>query len=308
MKEVTMKKMTQLLLLLLLVAVIGGVPARADVMNSVKGIICDQKTNLPIADVRISLVSTRVQTFRIELTSGSDGSIYKNGIPTGGYEVQFEKEGYFPARSSIRLTIGDNYDISVKLEPVPDQNASGAGLLRSVVELVNSDKFAEGIAKAGEGLGKEPANAMLHYYRGYCQEKSGNAAAAIVDYGRAVELKPDFALALTSLGKLQARQGNFTKAAEYYKKACELQANNADALYNYGICLVNLGDNAEAGKTFEKVLAIDAGHADACYQLGIVLLGQGDMAKAKEYLQKFLTLDPQHKDAATAKAIIDSLK
>jgi tetratricopeptide (TPR) repeat protein len=303
-----MKKNTRLLLWLLLATMFGGMPARADVLNSVKGTICDKKTNLPIADVRITLISTRAQTFRIELLSGSDGAVYKNGIPTGGYDVQFDKEGYFPARSSIRLTIGDNYDISLKLEPVPDQSASGAGLLRSVVELVNAGKFAEAITKAGDGLGKEPANAMLHYYRGYCQEKSGNAAAAIADYGRAVELKADFALALSSLGKLQARQGEYAKAAANYKKACELQADNADVLYNYGICLVNLGDNAEARKTFEKVLAIDGAHADACYQLGLVLLGLGDMARAKECLQKFLTLDPLHKDAATAKAIIDSIK
>lgn len=302
-----MKEKMRPLLLSLVMAVIGIMPAAADVMNAVKGTIRDSKTGQPIADARITLISTRVQTYRLELVSGSDGTIYKNGIPTGGYEVQFEKEGYFPARSSIRLTIGDNYDISVKLEPVPDQSASGAGLLRAVAELVNAGKFAEGIAKANDGLAKEPDNAILHYYRGYCQEKSGNTSAAIVDYGRAVELKADFALALAGLGKLQARQGEYAKAAANYKKACELSPNDMDALYNYGICLVNLGNNAEAKITFEKVLSIDAAHADACYQLGLVLLGLGDMGKAKECLQTFLTLDPQHKDAATARQIIESI-
>ena len=303
-----MKKNNRLLLVLSLVAFISALPAHADVLNAVKGTISDVKTGQPLAGVRIVLVSARVQTYRLELTSDRDGTVYKNGIPTGSYEVQFDKEGYFPARSSIRLTIGDNYDISLKLEPVPDQNASGAGLLRSIVELVNSGKFAEAIAKAGDALGREPANAMLHYYRGYSQEKSGNAAAAIIDYGRAVELKPDFALALAGLGKLQARQGEYAKAAENYKKACELAPNDLDALYNYGICLVNMGKNADAKEVLEKVLAGDPAHADACYQLGLVHLGLGDMAKAKECLQTFLVLDPAHKDAATAKAIIESIK
>ncbi len=303
-----MKKTIRLPHFLLIAAILGAMPAAAAVMNAVKGTISDGKTGQPIADVRIALISTRVQTFRIELTTDRDGAVYKNGIPTGTYEVQFEKEGYFPARSSIRLTIGDNYDISLKLEPVPDQSASGAGLLRSIVELVNGGKFAEAIAKAGDGIGKEPANAMLYYYRGYSREKSGDAAAAIADYGKAAELKPDFALALAGLGKLQARQGEYAKAAANYKKVSELAPNDMDALYNYGICLVNLGNNAEAKAMFEKVLSIDAAHADACYQLGLVLLGLGDMAKAKECLQSFLTLAPEHKDAATAKAIIDSLK
>jgi tetratricopeptide (TPR) repeat protein len=303
-----MKTITRWLQFFLIAAIIGAVPAAASVMNSVKGTISDAKSGQPIAGVRIILQSTRVQTLRIELTTDSDGAVYKNGIPTGSYDVQFEKEGYFPARSSIRLSIGDNYDISLKLEPVPDQSASGAGLLRSIVEMVNAGKFADAIARAGDGIAKEPANAMLYYYRGYCQEKSGNAAAAIVDYGKAAELKPDFALALAGLGKLQARRGEFAKAAENFKKACALAPNDLDALYNYGICLVNLGNNAEAKITFEKILSTDAAHADACYQLGLVLLGLGDMAKAKECLQTFLALAPEHKDAATAKAIIDSLK
>jgi tetratricopeptide (TPR) repeat protein len=303
-----MKKKLPLMRICLILAIIGCLPAAAEVMNSVKGLVSDAKTGQPIAGVKIILVSIRVQTYRIELTSGGDGTIYKNGIPTGSYEVHFEKEGYFPARSSIRLSIGDNYDISLKLEPVPDQSASGAGLLRALVELVNAGNFSAGITKASDGIGREPANAMLHYYRGYCQEKSGNAAAASADYGRAVELKPDFALALASLGKLQARQGEFVKAAGNFKKAFELAPNDLDALYNYGICLVNLGNNADAKIMFEKVLAIDAAHADACYQLGLVLLGLGDMAKAKECLLTFLTLAPEHKDAATAKAILDSLK
>jgi Flp pilus assembly protein TadD len=303
-----MKKIMRWVALSVIAALIGAMPAAAAIMNAVKGTITDAKTGQPIADVRIALISTRVQTYRLEMTTGRDGTLYKNGIPTGSYEVQFEKEGYFPARSNIRLSIGDEFDISVKLEPVPDQSASGAGLLRAVVEMVNAGKFADAIAKTSDGIGKEPANAVLYYYRGYCQEKSGNAAAALLDFGKAAELKPDFALALASLGKLQARQGEFAKAAESFKKACALAPNDMDALYNYGICLVNLGNNAEAKAAFEKVLATDASHADACYQLGLVLLGLGDMAKAKECLKTFLVLAPEHKDAATAKAIIDSLK
>ena len=303
-----MKKITTLVPFFLIMTVIAALPVAAAVMNSVKGTISDAKTGQPIADVQIALILTRVTTFRIELTTDKAGAVYKNGIPTGTYEVQFEKEGYFPARSNIRLTIGDDYDISVTLEPIPDQTASGAGLLRAIVELVNGGRFADGIAKATDGIAKEPANAILYYYRGHCQEKSGNPAAAMADYSKAVELKADFALALAGLAKLQARQGEYAKAAANYQKACALAPNDMDALYNYGICLVNLGQSAEAKLTFDKVQAIDAAHADASYQLGLVLLGLGDMAKAKECLQSFLALAPEHNDAATAKAILESLK
>lgn len=303
-----MKQTAPILLTLLAALLASGIPARADVMNAVKGTISDKTTGQPIAGVRITLISARVRSSRIELASDDAGSVYKNGIPTGSYDVEFEKEGYFPARSSLRLTIGDELDISVKLEPMPVQNAGAGDRLRAIVQLVKDGGFAEAVARSGEALALEPANAMLHYYRGYSREKSGDAAGALVDYARAAELKPDFALALASLGKLQARGGDFAKAAENIRKSLALAPGDSSAIYNYAVCLVNLGDNAGARASLEKLLEIDPAHADGCYQLGIVLLGQGDMAGAKQWLQKFLELDPQHKDAPTAKQIIDSLK
>lgn len=286
----------------------AALAAPAAVMNAVKGTISDLKTGQPIAGVRIALISARTRSSRIELATDEAGYVYKNGIPTGSYDVEFEKEGYFPARSSLRLTIGDELDISAKLEPMPVQDTGAGERLRAVVALVNAGQFADAADRAGEALAQDPASPMLHYYRGYGREKGGDAAGAIADYARAAELKPDFALALSSLGKLQARGGDYAKAAGNYQKALALAGNNADALYNYAVCLVNLGDNAGAQAALEKLLAVDPAHADACYQLGLVLLGQGDMAGARQWLQKFLELDPQHKDASTAKQIVDSLK
>lgn len=301
--------MKRTIIILLAAALLGAAQAAPGaVMNAVKGTISDMKTGQPIAGVRIALVSARTRASRIELATDEAGYVYKNGIPTGSYDVEFEKEGYFPARSSLRLTIGDELDISAKLEPMPVQDTGAGDRLRAVVGLVNAGDFAGAAARAGEALAQDPASPMLHYYRGYGREKSGDAAGALVDYAKAAELKPDFALALSSLGKLQARKGDYAKAAENYKKALVIAANDADSLYNYAVCLVNLGDNNGARASLEKLLAVDPAHADACYQLGLVLLGQSDMAGAKQWLQKFLELDPQHKDAATAKQIIDSLK
>jgi tetratricopeptide (TPR) repeat protein len=303
-----MKKSACLFLQLTIWVLAAALPAAAAVTNTVKGTLRDQKTDRPLAGARVVLTASRTQTQRVELTSDAAGAVYKNGMPTGSYEVQFEKEGYFPARTSIRLGIGDTIDISARLEPVPDAAAGGAGLLRSIVELVRAGKFAESMAKADAAVAGEPASAMLYYYRGFSREKTGDAAGAVTDYGKAVELKPDFALALASLGKLQARQGEYAKAAENYKRALGIADHDPDALYNYAVCLVNLGDNESSGKVLEKLLAADPGHADAWYQLGIVRLGLGDMAGARECLGKFLEIDPQHRDAAAARQILDSIK
>jgi tetratricopeptide (TPR) repeat protein len=300
-------KKSFVLLMLTLAGFSALLLSQGGMIGAIKGTIKDSKTQALLADVKIVLTDSQSK-IKQEVHTDQNGYFYKSGLYPGNYAMSFEKEGYAPAATTLHMTPGETRDINLTLEPVQQAAKGTAGLFNKGLQLVSDEKYTDAAGVFSQALAESPENFLAYYYRGFCQEKQGNTAAAIVDYSRTIELKADFALGLASLGKLQARQGEYAKAAANYKKACELQADDPDTLYNYGICLVNLGNNAEARKMFEKVLAIDAAHADACYQLGLVLLGQGDMAKAKEYLQKFLALDPTHKDAATAKAIIDSIK
>ncbi|MCX6556954.1 MAG: tetratricopeptide repeat protein [Candidatus Aminicenantes bacterium] len=298
--------MKKFLLLLSLAGVSVSLLAQTGMIGAIKGTVRDGKTQALLADVKI-VVTDPQSKGKHEVRTDKDGYAYMSGLYPGNYEITFEKEGYVPASTTLRLAPGETRDINLTLEPAL-QAEKGAGLFNKGLQLVNEEKYTDAVGAFSQSLVENSGNFLAYYYRGFCQEKQGNADAALPDYIKTVELKPDFVLGLASLAKVYAKKGDFAKAVVHYKKVYDLGTTDTNSLYNYGVSLVNLGKNAEAKTMFEKVLTIDATHADACYQLGLILLGLGDMAKAKECLKTFLALAPEHKDAATAKAIIDSLK
>jgi tetratricopeptide (TPR) repeat protein len=298
--------MKKFLLLLSLTAISVSLLSQTGMIGALKGTIRDNKTQALLADVKIVITDPQSKG-KHEARTDKDGYVYMSGFYPGNYEIAYEKDGYVPAATTMYMRPGETRDISIALEALPAAK-NGAELFNKGLQQVGDEKFADAADSFSRALAEDQGNFLAYYYRGFCQEKQGHADAALPDYIKTVELKPDFVLGLASLAKVYARKGDFARAIVYYKKVYDLGTADTNSLYNYGVSLVNLGKNAEARTLFEKVLAIDAAHADACYQLGLVLLGLGDMAKAKECLQKFLALAPEHKDAATAKAIIDSIK
>ncbi len=301
-----MKKSLILLLLALGLAVATASLSAQGMIGAIKGTIRDTKTQAPLVDVKVVVTDPQSKA-KHEVRTDKDGNLYKSGFYPGSYEISYEKEGYVPATTTMYIRPGETRDISITLEPMQAAKA-GTDLFNQGLKQVGESMFREAAESFAQALAADQGNFLAFYYRGFCLEKQGNLDGALSDYGKAIELKPDFVLGLASLAKAYAKKGDFARAAGFYKKVYDLGTTDTNALYNYGVSLVNLGKNAEAKTMFEKVLAIDAAHADACYQLGLVLLGLGDMAKAKQCLQTFLILAPEHKDAATAKAIIDSIK
>lgn len=298
--------MKKLFLLLSLAGVAFVLLAQGGMIGAIKGTIKDGKTQAPLMDVKIVVTDPQSKA-KHELRTDKDGLVYKSGFYPGNYEISYEKDGYVPAATTMYLRPGETRDISISLEAMQAAKG-GAEPFNQGLQQVGDEKYADAADSFSRALAEDQGNFLAYYYRGFCQEKQGKIDAALADYVKTIELKPDFALGLASLAKAYAKKGDFTKATGFYKKAYDLGTTDINTIYNYGVSLVNLGNNVEAKTMFEKVLAIDATHADACYQLGLVLLGLGDMVKAKECLQQFLVLDPLHQDAATAKAILDTLK
>ncbi|MBT6516593.1 MAG: tetratricopeptide repeat protein, partial [Candidatus Marinimicrobia bacterium] len=74
-----------------------------------------------------------------------------------------------------------------------------------------------------------------YYNLGIAYNNQGNYTKAIESYKKAIELKPDYALAYNNLGIAYNNQGNYTKAIESYKKAIELKPDYALAYNNRAI-------------------------------------------------------------------------
>jgi len=83
-----------------------------------------------------------------------------------------------------------------------------------------------------------------------------NAQQAIVDFGRAIELQPDFAKAYTSRGFLYAEQGEYDLAIADYNKAIELRPDFAEVYWSRGRAHKMRGEKEEAIRDFERFLEL----------------------------------------------------
>jgi tetratricopeptide (TPR) repeat protein len=277
--------------------------------GALKGNVKEKGTGKPIEKVKITIVVLKSSSLQYELFTDEKGNYFKTGLENGMYRLNFEKEGYVPIQSSIRLAVDQQYEFNVELEAMQVKSAvSLLDMVSAAKKLMDACKYDEAILKISEVIAKEPTNFILYFNRAVGYEKKGDKGKAIADYSKSLELKPDFLLSLAALGRFFAKDGNYEKAVEYYKKAFDLGIIDPVTIYNYGACLINIGKNDEAKIVFEKLISLDPNYPDAYYQLGIIYVGLSDNAKAKENFLKFLQLDPQNENAPVAKEILNTLK
>jgi tetratricopeptide (TPR) repeat protein len=135
-------------------------------------------------------------------------------------------------------------------------------------------------------------NWMAHDNLGLALVERGQAAEAIAQYEKALEIKPDLAKAHNNLANALLDQGQVDAAVPHYEKALEIKPDFAEAHSNFGNALVCRGQVDAAIVQYEKALEIDGDFAPAHYSLGNVLLFRGQLAAAIAHYEKALEIKP----------------
>ena len=277
--------------------------------GTVKGNVKKNKGNLPLANVKVTIVFIENPRLRYEFHTDKKGNFYKSWLQPGMYRIAFDKRGYVPAQSTVRLLKAREREFNIRLEALPIKTSDlSFELLTAAKRFMAVGNHDAAIDKISLAVEKEPGSFILYYNRAIGYEKKGDKENARSDYKKSLELKPDFLLSITALGKMYAEQGDYVGAASYYRKAFDLGITDSTVLYNYGASLVNQENIDEAKTVFDKVILLDPYYADAYYQVGIIYLGLNDNAKAKEYLEKFVEMAPGNSNAPTAKQILKALE
>jgi protein O-mannosyl-transferase len=125
----------------------------------------------------------------------------------------------------------------------------------------------------------------------------GDVEAAIVQYQKALEIKPDYVEVRYNLGSALAGQGEYEAAITQYRKALEIKPDYAEALNNLGAALASKGEYAAAITQYRNALGIKPDYAEGRYNLGNALFAQGDKDAAIAQLQKALEIKPDYAEA-----------
>lgn len=116
---------------------------------------------------------------------------------------------------------------------------------------------------------------------------------------RAIDLRPDFAVALNNLGHLYGEAGNCADASRHFERALALAPAHAAIHFNYGTMLYKSGEFARAEAILRRTLELSPGHVNAWNNLAQVLLATNRNTEALAVLEHAHTLAPDSVDVLT---------
>ena len=139
----------------------------------------------------------------------------------------------------------------------------------------------------------DPNHVEARTLLGYVElEVRGDVAAALTEYRKVVELKPDRAEAYSNLAVAQKRQGRLDDAIISLNKALELKPGFGAAMTNRGAIFAEQYKWAEAKRDFEEALRLNPDDDGALYGLSQALREERDYAGAQQALSKLITRSP----------------
>lgn len=146
----------------------------------------------------------------------------------------------------------------------------------------------DAVTAARQAVRFGPTLSPSHYYLGLALEGDGNAAEAMVEFRRALELDPRSAQATEGVARLEARQRGGSD-----------EADMAEGLR----LLDKAADPAGAAERFRTILARKPEHYGATFQLARALEAAGLRDEARPLWEKMLALAEEAGDEAT-KALV----
>jgi tetratricopeptide (TPR) repeat protein len=128
---------------------------------------------------------------------------------------------------------------------------------------------------------------------GYVElEIRGDVDAAIKEYARVVELRPDLPEAYTNLAVAQKKKGDLDQAIVSLNKALERRPGFAAAITTRGAILAEQNKWAEARRDFEAALKLNPQDDGALYGLSQALREARDYAGAQRALSELISRSP----------------
>ena len=119
------------------------------------------------------------------------------------------------------------------------------------------------LANFDRALNLRPDSAQAHFNRGNVLPKLKRHDEAVASFDRAIDLRPDFAMAYSNRGNVLQTLKRYEEAVANYDRAVGLQPGYAVAHFNRGNALQQLKRFEEAVASYDRALALRADFAEA---------------------------------------------
>lgn len=279
--------------------------------------------DLKVDESQVSGLKPQTYTVILYITKGlaiGRQTVANNGryrfmdVPNGEYDLVIEVEGQEVAR--VHLVIHEQYKTDVRHDialewkgnsrPIASpmsladsyqRTPANQSLYDKSLEAAKRNNPDEGISLLQQVVQTDPKDFVAWTDLGTAQFKKANYTEAEKAYGKALEVKPAFIVALMNFGKLRMAQKNFDGAIEIFTRAVTEQPQSADANHYLGESYLQVKKGSKAVGYLNRAIELDPlGKADIHLRLAILYNGANMKDKAALEYEKFLAKKPDYPD------------
>ena len=162
---------------------------------------------------------------------------------------------------------------------------------------LNMKKLSEAIESFEAALKNGKNDAEIHFYIGRVNYSLGKKDAAIINYKKALAMKPDYVEALEDMAMLYHEKQESVETFKLLKRLVKIAPLNFNANYLLGLYYYKKQEYAKMVKAYNKAIKVKPNIADAYYNLGMAYYYQTNYSQAIVSLQKTITLNPKDSEA-----------
>ena len=218
----------------------------------------------------------------------AQGSIFVFGIPR-----------IYPAQMKQLIVRADSKDNILKeLETLYDINEeelfadfSGYATANSSSRIFDVNRTIDYWSEQIELAENEEKKVTSYFNYGIAYSAIKVFDKAIEQYGKAIELNPNFVEAYNNRGIAYGNKGDFDRAIQDFNKSIELDSQLVEVYNNRGIAYDSKGDFDRAIQDFNKSIELNPNYAKAYYNRSTVGLVLGEWEKARADLTTAKNMD-----------------
>jgi tetratricopeptide (TPR) repeat protein len=302
-----MKKLTFFLLIMFSASLIFSQSYRGQ--GRLIGVVYDQDGK-PLEGVKVKLFSQRGGA-GFELMTDAKGEWKANYIRGGGWNIDFEKNGYLPQKISVNIQeSSQNPPVEVKLKKTEGLviTEEFKAALKEGNRLFEEKKYEEAIKAYEDIINANPYAYVINKNIGNCYFQLQKYDIAEEYYQKVLEKEPDNAEVMLLIGNCYANRGENEKAMEWYNKIPFEKITDQMVLFNIGSSFYSQSKFEDALKYYKKAIEIQKDFLDAIYWLGLTYIALGNNQEALATFESYLKYDSSSETAARVKGFIEFLK
>lgn len=228
--------------------------------------------------VRVSLLDDSYRSIRSAF-SDSSGRFQFFGIISGRYQIKVEPAGKAFEEQIVQFELQALRTRGGGNEPFPIEI-----ILRPKKNVSNNEQAGVVFAQ------QVPDTARAEFERGSNSLKDNKQDVGIESLKKAIEIFPDYYLALELLGTEYVKRGQYEMAVPVLTHALEINQSAPKSLYAIGVAKLKLKLLPESIESLKKAVEIDPSNVNAHMMLGIACGNNGQLDDAEVALKKAYSL------------------